>query len=436
MRCLIQMPEDSHGRYVLFKENLTEGPDTGDIIGILTITDVTEETMSERIFHQLSVATHDYVVDVDLLHDTYSLLTYKKGAAGIPTPRGSHSKWVGYMAESVVLLNDRRQYAQALEADEIRRSIEGGPYTFTYSIAEKGSIRIKSMTVASIEPLLDRYCMVCTDITDSVREQQGLLNMMAYTFELMGFLDINNGCFTMYTRKMVLENLPPHIMADYNRTIEVFIDSAIVEGAAETLQNRFQLECIMEHLEKEPSGYDFVVAYHIDGGIRYKQFNMLWGNQDHNIVCMVRADVTDMIAAERSAKRELEKALASAEEANQAKSNFLSAMSHDIRTPMNAIIGMTTLAKAHIDDRSRIEEYLQKISASGSHLLSLINDVLDVSRIERSKITLTRMNLQLSDLMEQLTAILVPLAKEKGVELSVCTNQVSRREFPRRFPAG
>lgn len=72
-------------------------------------------------------------------------------------------------------------------------------------------------------------------------------------------------------------------------------------------------------------------------GIRYKQFSMLWGNRNHDTVCVVRADVTDMIAAEREVKKELEHALADAEAANEAKSNFLSAMSHDIRTPMNAI---------------------------------------------------------------------------------------------------
>lgn len=232
------------------------------------------------------------------------------------------------------------------------------------------------MTIASIEPLLERYCMVCTDITDSVREQQGLLHMMAYTFELMGLLDVGSGSVTVYTRNMVLENLPPDTTEDYAEAVRTFTDHDIASESAENVQNQFRLEMILQRLEQEPSGYDFVAACVGTEGIRYKQFSMLWGNRNHDTVCVVRADVTDMIAAER-----------------EAKSNFLSAMSHDIRTPMNAIVGMTTLAFAHIDDRDRLEDCLQKITVSSRHLLSLVNDVLDMSRIEQSKISFNHIGL-------------------------------------------
>lgn len=98
---------------------------------------------------------------------------------------------------------------------------------------------------------------------------------------------------------------------------------------------------------------------------------------------MVRADVTDILKRERQAKTELEQALALAEKASKAKSEFLSSMSHDIRTPMNAIIGMTALAAVHLNDEKRVADCLQKITLSSKHLLSLINDVLDMSKIEQ-----------------------------------------------------
>lgn len=429
MSCLAQLPEDPCGRYVQFKVNLLEGPEAGEVIGILTVTDITEEIISERIFRQLSVTTHDYVVDVDLLHDSYTLLACRKGASCVPPPHGCHSERVAYMAESVVMAKDSRQYIKALSAERIRRSLKEGPYTFTCSMEENGRIRIKSKTVASVEPLLDRYCVVCTDITDSVREQQGLLNMMAYTFELMGFLERTSGRFTMYTRQMVLENLPPHSMMDYGKTIEMLIDSVVEEEEPGALRAQLSMESILKRLEEEPSGFDFVAACQEETGIRYKQFNLLWGDRNHSTVCVVRADVTDMIATERSAKKKLEEALALAEEASQAKSNFLSAMSHDIRTPMNAIIGMTTLAAAHSDDRDRVEDCLKKISVSSRHLLSLINDVLDMSRIEHSGLTLNHMELLLPDLLEQLATILVPQAREQGINLYFHTDQVSHTCF-------
>ena len=81
-----------------------------------------------------------------------------------------------------------------------------------------------------------------------------------------------------------------------------------------------------------------------------------------------------MLASEREAKHELENALNMAQEASRAKSEFLSAMSHDIRTPMNAIVGMTTLANANIHDMERVKDCLKKIETSSRHLLSLVND--------------------------------------------------------------
>ena len=112
----------------------------------------------------------------------------------------------------------------------------------------------------------------------------------------------------------------------------------------------------VEGLSKVPSGYDFVFPYISGGKQRYKQVIVLWGGETRQTVCLVRADVTDMLTSERQTQKALESALAQAKEANRAKSDFLSAMSHDIRTPMNAIMGMTALAVAHIDDRARVSD--------------------------------------------------------------------------------
>ena len=102
---------------------------------------------------------------------------------------------------------------------------------------------------------------------------------------------------------------------------------------------------------------------------------------------------------------ELEEALQMAQAANRAKTSFLSNMSHDIRTPMNAIIGFTGLAASHIDDRERVRDYLATISRSSEHLLSLINDVLDMSRIESGKMTLNEKSESLADILHVLQDI-------------------------------
>ena len=109
--------------------------------------------------------------------------------------------------------------------------------------------------------------------------------------------------------------------------------------------------------------------------------------------------------ADKQANQALSEAVAAAETANRAKSTFLSNMSHDIRTPMNAIIGFTTLAVSNIDDKERVKDYLTKTLASSNHLLSLINDVLDMSRIESGKIHLEETEVNLSDVLHDLKTI-------------------------------
>ena len=115
----------------------------------------------------------------------------------------------------------------------------------------------------------------------------------------------------------------------------------------------------------------------------------------------------------RSQMNELEKARQAALEANKAKSEFLANMSHDIRTPMNAIVGMTAIATAHIDDRKQVENCLRKITLSSKHLLGLINDILDMSKIESGKLTLTTEQISLKEVVEGIVNIMQPQVKTK-----------------------
>ena len=121
--------------------------------------------------------------------------------------------------------------------------------------------------------------------------------------------------------------------------------------------------------------------------------------------------------ADKQVNQALSDAVAAAETANRAKSTFLSNMSHDIRTPMNAIIGFTTLALSNIDDTDRVKDYLGKTLASSNHLLSLINDVLDMSRIESGKIHLEEVEVNLSDVLHDLKTIVSGQIYAKQLEL-------------------
>ena len=129
--------------------------------------------------------------------------------------------------------------------------------------------------------------------------------------------------------------------------------------------------------------------------------------------------------ADKQVNQALSDAVAAAENANRAKSTFLSSMSHDIRTPMNAIIGFTTLAVSNLDGKERAKDYLAKILASGNHLLSLINDILDMSRIESGKIQLDETEVNLSDVLHDIKTIVSGQISAKQLELYMDATDVT-----------
>ena len=136
-------------------------------------------------------------------------------------------------------------------------------------------------------------------------------------------------------------------------------------------------------------------------------------------------DITDVTELREMQKKlteqaeALKDALAVAEHANQAKTDFLSRMSHEIRTPMNAILGMTTIAAAYIDDQKRVEDCLEKIGYSSKHLMALINDVLDMSKISEGKVRIAQETFNLETVVESISSIIYPQADAKGLIFTV-----------------
>ena len=186
---------------------------------------------------------------------------------------------------------------------------------------------------------------------------------------------------------------------------------------------------IIERFEKEKA---FYIRYQVDpakGQASYydMSFVNVSENGRHRMVFGIRC-VDELVNAERKQRQALEEALKSANRANSAKSDFLSRMSHDIRTPMNAIIGMTAIASAHVGEPDRIRDALGKISSSSQYLLSLINDVLDMSKIESGKFKLTQENIHLTTLLEELVGMVQPQVKQHQHTLTVDIGQIRHND--------
>ena len=146
-------------------------------------------------------------------------------------------------------------------------------------------------------------------------------------------------------------------------------------------------------------------------------------------VLLANRNITKDKEKELEQEKALRNALATAEHANKAKTNFLNSISHDIRTPMNAVIGFTALATTHINNKELVLEYLKKISVSGQHLLSLINDVLDMSRIESGVVKLEEVKVHLPDVFHDLRSIIQGNISSKQLELYIDTQNVVHEDI-------
>ncbi len=179
-----------------------------------------------------------------------------------------------------------------------------------------------------------------------------------------------------------------------------------------------------EQLEMQDT-YTFMVEMRDDSGLRrVKRFKVFYISRELECVCIARADVTDIIRKEQKQKEELAAALTAAEQANAAKTDFLSRMSHEIRTPMNAIIGMSSIAARSIGNEEQVADCISKIGISSRFLLSLINDILDMSRIESGKMLLKNEKIPTEEFLCGINSICYTQASAKGVEYECIVDPV------------
>ena len=190
-------------------------------------------------------------------------------------------------------------------------------------------------------------------------------------------------------------------------------DSFAGEDLEETLR-RLRFSEIQARLDGSVEYTVYADCRSSAGEIRRLRYAFVWLDRESNIICCTIADSTDAFVKERRRSEVLRSALEEARRANQAKGEFLSRMSHEIRTPMNAILGLTQLARENATD-SETMGMLDKIQVSGEYLLGLINDVLDMSRIESGHIELHPENVNTGALLEDIRALIMPRMEEKGI---------------------
>ena len=189
-------------------------------------------------------------------------------------------------------------------------------------------------------------------------------------------------------------------------------------------QEKMYTSCTLEYLHNNvPKKGIYSVDYKRKSGEDWLHYQMntarFIADDGTAYIVLGFRNIHPIVEKEVEIQKTLQAAYNAAETANLAKRDFLQTMSHDIRTPMNGIIGMTAIAAAHIDDEERVKDCLQKITVASKHLLSLINEVLDMSKIESGKVSLTEEEFSLSELIDNMIAMVMPKVAAQGHEFNV-----------------
>ena len=274
-------------------------------------------------------------------------------------------------------------------------------------------------------PFYQRFLLDCTaqKLEEQKREkrQTELIQALASDYNLVCFFDLDTGM------GYLLRNVDDgggefaHGFAgeiSLEESVEYYIKEFVHEEDQKMLRAALALERLKADLKEKKSRS---INYRIlrNGKVEYFQTKVVragaW-DRYYGVVLGFHS-VDEEIRNEMEKKSILEDALLQANKANKAKSVFLSNMSHDIRTPMNAIVGFTSLAITHIERREQVEEYLKKIMSSGNHLLNLINDVLDMSHIESGKMNLEEKPCSLPEILHELCNILQGDIRKKKLRL-------------------
>lgn len=284
--------------------------------------------------------------------------------------------------------------------------------------------------------LLDRTAQKLQEEEERMRDKRKhmeLIHALSIDYNLVCFFDLETGKGNALRIGECKNNILGPIFSGeliLEECMGRYIDTGVYEEDKETMRNVLSCEKLKKELMEKPMLH---VNYRLTccGELRYFQLKIVrageWGKH-HGVVLGFRS-VDEETRSEREKNTLLENALSQANRANKAKSTFLSNMSHDIRTPMNAIIGFTALAITHIEHKEKVEEYLKKIMTSGNHLLSLINDVLDMSHIESGKIHLEEEPCSLPDIMHELRNIIQGDIHAKQLDLYMDAVDVHNEEI-------
>lgn len=359
-------------------------------------------------------------------------------------PKGALDVYYEKFVKYYVYPEDQEKMRRAGSIDFLRQtlSVEQPVYEVDFRRIYPDSIRwVRArFSIAEIQDgVLTRVIFASMDIneqklTELMEEQQkklyfesqNIIKGLSAFYHSVFYVDLVEETFqTFVIREDVAERL--NHSDEYGALFEIYHEHLIHEEDKERFKQEMCLTAIKKRVQEGETIYNLEYRRDYSGYYGWMRIHIILAESRNGApikIILASHNVEKEKEQEAQSQQALFAAYEAARNANEAKSHFMAQMSHDIRTPMNAIIGMTAIAMGQADNEERVKDCLQKISLSSSHLLHLINEVLDMSKIERGQITLTEAPFSLKGMFHEIGSIVYSESMEKGQALRFLTDDI------------
>jgi len=263
-----------------------------------------------------------------------------------------------------------------------------------------------------------------TDASDEIKEEAIIRNITGEDYDFIALMDVKTERLTFRSISTGSRKLARFQSRKYD---EILFETLSNSANTDDIEDYYQELCYdkIRLMLNAHHTYEYSYSVRIRDEIRRKHIKFCWLNSDKTDILVTRDDITEVFKKEQADKEKLNEALQSAEKANALKSEFLSNVSHDMRTPLNAILGYAKLAKQN-DDLSVLYDYIDKVIKAGNTLSTLINDTLDLQKIERGVVTLKPEPINSEQMMIDVADAMRPIADQKGVTLNVDMSKAAK----------
>ncbi|MDD3414926.1 MAG: ATP-binding protein [Lachnospiraceae bacterium] len=321
-----------------------------------------------------------------------------------------------------IMEEDRYSAQKALSLDALRE--------FYHSGVEKKCLEFRSLAKEYVyewrEMILTTASTKQPDIIyillKNINEQKlmsGIIDRFIYhDCDYFIYLDVKKDSYTMFSHSDSGTPLPPVVCNSYSTEIVKYADEFVVPEDRDYTIKQMSLEQVVKQLDDRGEHFFYVGIADPVRGYTRKCLKYVYYDKENQMVLLIRTDVTDIYLKEQKKQKDISNALRIAEEANRSKSQFFAQMSHELRTPMNAIIGLNEIMKTNLEDKPFLSDCIAKSQSASEYLLSLLNDMLDLSSVETGRLKLVNQPFSLFQLLKDINTMILPTAEKNHVKYS------------------